>query len=124
MSRIPVTIEDDLKPGRWPVKRTAGDTDVPVTFTLEWDGLPVVVSSAFAQVRVRQDRGSTEVYERTCDVTGLNSVQVGAGDVIPNTPGKWYWDLQVDGTVGALDVSLTFVGGPFIIVRDTSVLGS
>lgn len=119
-----MAIEDDLKPGRWPVKRTAGDTDVPVTFTLEWDGEPVVVSSAIAQVRARQDRGSTEIYERACDVTGTNTVQVGAGDTIPNTPGKWWWDLQVDGSVGALPVSLTFIGGPFTIVRDTSIVGS
>ncbi len=119
-----MTIEDNLKPGRWPVKRTAGDTDVPVTFTLEWDGQPVEIDTAVAQVRVRRDRSSTEIYQRTCDIVDTDKVQVGAGDVIPNTPGKWWWDLQVQGTVGALAIDLTFLSDQFVIMRDTSVEGS
>lgn len=117
-------IEDNLKPGRWPVKRTAGDTDVPVTFTLEWDGEPVVIDSAIAQVRVRRDRGSNEIYQRVCDVIDVNKVRVGAGDVVPYTPGRWWWDLQVQGTVGSLPVDLTFLSGQFTILREVSIEGS
>lgn len=116
-------IEDNLKPGRWPVKRSAGDTDVPVTFTLEWDDQPVEVISARAQVRARRDRSSTEIYQRTCVVVDTDKVQVGAGDTIPNTPGRWWWDLQVQGTVGGMPVDLTFLSDQFTILREVTVEG-
>ncbi len=114
------TIHDNLAPGRWDVTRTVGDTDVPVLFTLEWDGVPVTITSAVAQVRVKRDRTSTEVYERTCDVVAVGEVRVGDGDVIPDEPGSWWWDLQVSGSVGATAVDLTFLAGTFVILRDAT----
>lgn len=118
-------IEDNLKPGRWPVKRSAGDTDVPVSFTLEWNGQPVEVDSAVAQVRVRRDRSSTEIYQRTCEITDVNVVRVGSGDVIPNVPGRWWWDLQVQGTdPEGQPVDLTFLSDQFVIMREVSMEGS
>lgn len=111
---------DDLTPGSWVVTRTAGDADVATNFTVEVDGVPLTITAALSQVRERRNRESTLVLERTCSYAA-NVVTVGDGDTIPNTPGSWWWDLQVEGTVdGDAFGPQTIVSAPFEILRDVS----
>lgn len=91
--------------------------------SLEWKigGSPVtvVITEVIAQVRERSDRGSTEVLSRTTNVVSGTVFTVG-GDEIPNTPGRWWHDVQVIGTADGDPFKLTMMEGPFVIRRDVS----
>lgn len=114
-------MSDDLTPGRWPVTRTAGDADTPTSFTVTVNSDELDLTAAVAQVRKQRARTSELVTERVCDIAG-NVVTVGDGDVIPNSPGTYWWDLEVEGTVNGEPFGpLTVVSDSFRILADVSV---
>lgn len=108
-------VEDDLGPAQWNFTRTRGDTMLGTTFDVIIDGDPMDITEAVAQVRVARNHESELVLDLDATETG-SEVLVGDGVELDVEPGRYYWDLQVNG--------LTVVGGAFNVLPDVSEVGS
>lgn len=112
----------DLQPVDWPVRCTQGDIlpveSVAVAREVGGVETAATLTSAVAQVRETRDRSSTLVLDLSASVSG-DDVSWG-GVSVPLEPGTWWWDLHVVGTVGAVTLNLTILGGSFRIDRDVS----
>ena len=119
-------IGSDRSPAPWPYAVTLGDRVLRETVEVvhvvgEGVGAvetPVTVTAAKAQVRKRRDRDATLILDLAATFSGST---VSWGDVVvPNLPGRWWWDLQVTGTAGGVAVDLTILGDRFVIYQDVS----
>lgn len=119
-------IGSDLTPAPWPYAVTLGDRVLRETVEIihvVGEGssaveTPVTVTAAKAHVRKRRDRDAALVLDLVASFSGSS---VTWGDiVIPNSPGRWWWDLQVTGTAGSVIVDLTVLGDRFTIYQDVS----
>lgn len=108
-------VGSDWSPAFYPISRTAGDTMRGEPFELDKDGKPWVVDSGIAQVRTHPDSSAPLVMELSVSVNG-DTVLVGDGDVLPATPGTYYWDLQVTDADGPL----TIMWGTFELTTEVS----
>jgi hypothetical protein len=90
-------------------------------FVRKSDGTPIDLSAATVLIQVRRRSGATPDISMTgspdITISGAGNETVNVFKTIDIPAGKYYWDLQVTFSSGAIR---TFLGGSFDVVDDIS----